>query len=68
MALTDLQLKVASETAVFGIQKHMAPLSYFAHNFKELEDRQGAAVSIAVPVYDLSSAAEFSSENNWGTA
>lgn len=66
MALTDLQLKVASETAVFGLQKHMAPLSYFAHNFKELEDRPGAA--IAVPVYNLSSAAEFSSDNNWGSA
>ena len=65
MALSDLQLKVASETAVLGIKKHMAPLSFFAHNFKELEDRPGAA--IAVPVYNLSAAAEYSSENNWGT-
>lgn len=66
MALTDLQLKVASETAVFGLQKHMAPLGYFAHNFKELEDRPGAAISL--PIYQLSAAAEWSSENNWGSA
>ena len=64
MALSDLQLKVASEYAVQGIQKHMAPLSFFAHNFKELEDRPGAA--IAVPVFDLEDAADFnSSTNNW---
>lgn len=64
MALTDLQLKVASEYAVQGIQKHMAPLTFFAHNFKELEDRPGAA--IAVPVFDLDDAADFnSSTNNW---
>lgn len=67
MALSDLQLKVASEYAVLGLQKHMAPLKYFAHNFKELEDRKGAA--IAVPVYDLSAAADFnSSTNNWCTS
>lgn len=66
MALSDLQLKVASETAVLGLEKHMAPLTVFAHNFKELEDRPGAA--IAIPVFDLSAAADFnSSTNNWGT-
>lgn len=66
MALSDLQLKVAAETAVLGLQKHMAPLNLFAHNFKELEDRPGAA--IAVPVFDLSAAADFnSSTNNWCT-
>ena len=61
---SDLQLKVAAETAVMGIQKHMGAITEFAHNFKELEDRPGAA--IAVPVYNLSAAAEFDEQtNNW---
>ena len=64
MALSDLQIKVASETAVIGLQKHMAPLYTLAHNFKELEGKKGAA--IAVPVFKLDAAAEFnSSTNNW---
>lgn len=64
MAFSDLQLKVAAETAVMGIQKHMGALKEFAHDFKELNDRPGAA--IAVPVYDLSAAAEFNeTTNNW---
>ena len=64
MAYSDLQLKVAAETAVMGIQKHMGALKEFAHNFKELDDRPGAAV--AVPVYNLSAAAEFNEQtNNW---
>ena len=54
---SDLQIKVASEYAIMGIQKHMGALKEFAHDFKELNDRPGAA--IAVPVYDLSAAAEF---------
>ena len=66
MAFNDLQLKVASQTAVMGLQPHMAALKYFAHNFKELEDREGA--SIAVPVYSLTEAAEFDvNTNNWGS-
>lgn len=65
--LTPLQLKVASETAVIGLQKHMAPLYTLAHNFKELEGKKGAA--IAVPVFKLDAAAEFnSSTNNWCTS
>lgn len=64
MAFSDLQLKVAAETAVMGIQKHMGALKEFAHDFKELNDRPGAA--IAVPVYNLSAAAEFDeTTNNW---
>ena len=63
--ISDLQLKVASEYAVIGLQKHMAGLKYFCHNFRELEAQPGA--SIAVPVYNLSGdAADFNSEsNNW---
>lgn len=61
---TDLQLKVAAEEAIFGIQKHMGALKEFAHDFKELNDRKGAA--IAVPIYDLSAAADFDeTTNNW---
>lgn len=66
MAFNDLQIKVAAETAVMGLQPHMASLKYFAHNFKELEDKKGSA--IAVPVYALTDAAEFNStSNNWGS-
>lgn len=64
MAYSDLQLKISAETAIMGIQKHMGALKEFAHDFKELNDRKGAA--IAVPVYDLSAAAEFNeTTNNW---
>lgn len=62
----ELQLKVAAETAIMGLQPHMASLKYFAHNFKELEDRKGSA--IAVPVYSLTEAADFDVDsNNWGS-
>ena len=61
---SDLQIKVASEYAIMGIQKHMGALKEFAHDFKELNDRPGAA--IAVPVFNLSAAADFNEQtNNW---
>lgn len=61
---SDLQIKVASEYSIMGIQKHMAALSEFVHDFKELNDRPGAA--IAVPVFNLSAAADFNEQtNNW---
>lgn len=64
MAFSDLQIKVASETAVLGLQKHMASLKYFAHNFAPTADRPFAGVQ--VPVYALSAAAEFDeTSNNW---
>ena len=40
MAFSDLQIKVASETAVMGLQKHMASLKYFA---KDLSPKIGRA-------------------------
>ena len=62
----NYKLKVAAETAIMGLQPHMASLKYFAHNFKELEDKKGSA--IAVPVYALTDAAEFdTNSNNWGS-
>ena len=57
MAFSDLQLKVASETAVMGLQKHMASLKYFAKDLSPMGDRPFAGVQ--VPVYSLSAAAEF---------
>ena len=64
MAFSDLQIKVASETAVMGLQKHMASLKYFAKDVKPTADRPFAGVQ--VPVYSLSEAAEFDENtNNW---
>ena len=61
---SDLQIKVASEYAIMGINKHMGALKEFAHDFKELNDRPGAA--IAVPVFNLSAAVDFNEQtNNW---
>ena len=55
MAFSDLQIKVASETAIMGLQKHMASLKYFAKDVKPTADRPFAGVQ--VPVYSLSEAA-----------
>ena len=64
MAFSDLQIKVASETAVMGLQKHMASLKYFAKDVKPTADRPFAGVQ--VPIYSLSEAAEFDENtNNW---
>lgn len=66
MAFSDLQIKIASETAVMGLQKHMASLRYFAHNFSPIADRPFAGVQ--VPVYKLTDAVEFDeTTNNWGS-
>ena len=62
MAFSDLQMKVASETALQAIYPELVKLQDFAHNYRELEDRPGSA--IAVPVFDLSAAAEFNAESN----
>lgn len=64
MAFSDLQIKVASETAIMGLQKHMASLKYFAKDVKPTADRPFAGVQ--VPVYSLTEAAEFSEgTNDW---
>lgn len=64
MAFSDLQIKVASETAIMGLQKHMASLKYFAKDVSPMADRPFAGVQ--VPVYALSAAAEFDeTSNNW---
>ena len=64
MAFSDLQIKVASETAVMGLQKHMASLKYFAKDLSPMGDRPFAGVQ--VPVYSLSAAAEFAEgTNDW---
>lgn len=65
-AFSDLQIKVASEESVFGLQKHLASIKYFAHDFSPAEEKPFAGVQI--PVYDLAEAAEFNEDsNNWGS-
>lgn len=65
MAFSDLALKAASESAVIAAHKNIAKLGLFAKSFSELNGQYGA--SVAVPVYDLSAAAEFSASNNYGS-
>lgn len=66
MAFNDLQMKAASEYAVFAAHKNLAKLSLFSHTFTELEGRPGE--SVAVPVYDLSAGGDFvAGTNDYGT-
>lgn len=66
MAFNDLQMKAASEYAVFAAHKNLAKISLFSHTFTELEGKPGE--SIAVPVYDLSASADFEAGvNDYGT-
>lgn len=62
---SDLALKAASESAIIAAHKNIAKLSLFAKNFRELNGKPGQ--SIAVPVYNLTDAAAFTSENNYGS-
>ena len=64
MAFSDLNIKIASEAAVIGLQPHMARLDAFAHNFSPASGVHYQGIQI--PVYALSAAAEFDEEtNNW---
>lgn len=65
MAFNDLQLKAMSESAVIAAHANTAKISLFAKSFSELNDKVGA--SVAVPVYNLSGANDFSASNNYGT-
>lgn len=62
MAFSDLQIKVASEEAIMGLNRHVGSLKYFAKNLSPKDDRPFAAVT--VPVYALSAAAEFDEDSN----
>lgn len=62
MAFSDLQMKVTSEFALQTLHSKLEPVTDFAHNFRDLEDRKGA--SIVVPTFELSSAAEFNASTN----
>lgn len=67
MALTDttntnLYEKVTSEFALQALFEKLAPITDFAHNFNDLQDRKGA--SIVVPVFNLSAAADFNADTN----
>jgi hypothetical protein len=66
MAFSDLALKAATESAIMAAHKNIAKLSLFVHNFSELTV-PAVGRSIAVPVYDLSAAAAFSNDNNYGS-
>lgn len=57
MAISDLAIKAASESAVIAVQRHMSQFSNFAHNFSPAGDVHYG--SVAVPVYNLSASAEF---------
>lgn len=64
MGFSDLQIRVASETAVMGLQRMLGPLKELTVDFSPSGDRHFAGVQ--VPVYDLDAAAEFNeSTNNW---
>lgn len=66
MAFNDLQLKVASESAVIAAHTNMAKLGLFAKSFSELNGTAGA--SIAVPVYDFTAAGDFvAGSNDYGS-
>lgn len=62
MAFNDLQMKVTSDFALQTLHAKLAPVSDFAHNFRELEDRKGAA--IVIPFFKTSDAADFDAASN----
>ena len=62
MAFNDLQMKTTSDFAVQTLHAKLAPVSDFAHNFRELEDRKGAA--IVIPTFNVADAAEFDAASN----
>lgn len=59
---SELQLKIAIESGIQGIQASLVKLQDFAHNYTEAEDAIGA--SIVVPTYDFSGAAAFNASTN----
>lgn len=64
MAFSDIAIKKASDSAIFGLQRHMGAFKLFAHNFSPMAGTQYAGIQ--VPVYDLSAAAEFvEGTNDW---
>lgn len=58
MAISDLAIKAASESAVIAVQRHLSQFKNFAHNFSPAAGVHYGAV--AVPVYNLSASSEFS--------
>lgn len=57
MAISDLAIKAASESAVIAVQRHLSQFKNFAHNFSPMAGVQYGAV--VVPVYNLSASSEF---------
>lgn len=66
MAFSDLQLKVAAESAIQAAHANLAKLGLFAKSYSELAGTYGQ--SIAIPVYDLNAAGAFVADsNNYGS-
>ncbi len=66
MALSDIAIKKASDSAIFGLQRHIGAFSLFAKNFSPAQGEKYSGV--AIPVYSLTSAADFAEgTNDWGT-
>lgn len=59
---TDLQMTTTSNFALQSLHAKIAPVSDFTHNFRDLEDRKGAA--IVIPTFNLSAAADFDAVSN----
>lgn len=55
-------MDVMSDFALHSLYAKLAPIRDFAHNFRDLEDRKGAA--ILVPVFDLSASTDFDESTN----
>lgn len=65
MAFSDLQIKVAIESAIQAFRPYSASLSWFAKNFSS--EVAAPYQGIQVPVFALSAAADFDDDtNNWG--
>lgn len=62
----ELQLKVASESAILAAHANLAKLNLFAKSYSELNGRPG--MSVLVPVYDFTAASAFAAgTNDYGT-
>lgn len=62
MAFSDLQMKTTADFALQTLHAKLAPVTDFAHNFRDLEDRKGSSIVIAD--YSLSAAGEFNADSN----
>lgn len=62
MAFSDLQMKATSDFALQSLHAKLAPIGDFSHNFRDMEDRKGAAV--VIPSFSVTDAADFDAASN----